>query len=493
MTTYIDSLPGNQGSCQVPQSKLAQSQSTRYTGGEPGPLLRAKRTPGAVAVSGVYGRELAGGKIPASIPWTNSVPGGSWSGPAGDLFGVILECIAKRSAKLNHPFERDCPSGFITGSCENGHRFAKELYCGREWCEVCNGTWKRGEQMKPSHARRFARWYSKAQQIDSMGYFTFTIPEALRAKYRTKVSLARLGHQVQEILKSRGFKRGLRRWHYFGEQGGTYHPHLNCLVDGRFMEKRELRELRREYSKLLGVKLAIADYHYFEKPGEKVHAVTYVTRATFLDWRWDPDLAGELRGFRNQVPWGYRLWSGEPVWSLADLGEEAPSDMSDEDTLAVASLERGECPRCGLPILWERWLPISMLPELGGSRLGVGYHELPRVKPPGYRLDFTGYEQAFYGPGELSKTLGGSFLPSQIGITRFAEFLAQHRRHIESWLWRERGKLPGGIIFPGENSPGPSVELLPVGLSVGQQNFNAPPGSELGEKLDYHSREAKLR
>ena len=233
------------------------------------------------------------------------------------------------------------------------------------------------------------------------------------------------------------------------------------------MDRRELRELRREYSRLLGVKLAIADYHYFDSPGQKCHALSYVTRATFLDWRWDPDLAGELRGFRNQLWWGSRQWTGEPVWSLADLGEEAPSDMSDSQAKIVASLEEGTCPRCGLPLTWERWLPISILPELGGSRLGVGYWELPRTKPPDLRLDFTRYEQAFYGPGELSKTLGGSFLPSQIGVTRFAEFLAQHRRHIASWSWRERGELPGGTKSPGEVYPGPGVEILPVGLSVG--------------------------
>lgn len=444
-------------------------------------------------MSGVYGRELAGGKIPAGIPWTNSFPADPGSAPAGDLAGLILDCVAKRYPKLEHPFERNCPAGFITGSCENGHRFAKELHCGREWCEVCNGTWKRGERMKPSHARRFARWYSKAQQIEGMGYWTFTIPEALRYKYRRKKALGELGHQVQELLKGFGFSRGLRRWHYFGEPGGGYHPHLNCLVDGHFIDRRELRELRRGYSRLLGVKLAIAEYHYFEKPGEKVHALSYVTRATFLDWRWDPAMARELRGFRNQLWWGSRLWSEEPVWSLADLGGEAPSDMSDEDTLAVASLERGECPRCGLPLTWERYLPISILPELGGRSLGAGYWELPRASPPNYRLDFTRYEQAFYGHGELSKTLGGSFLPSEIGVTRFAEFLAQHRRHIESWLWRERRELPGGTKFPGENSPGPGVEILPVGLSVGIQKFNAPPGSELGEELGYHSRKAKSR
>ncbi|MBA7673306.1 hypothetical protein ES703_81501 [subsurface metagenome] len=410
-------------------------------------------------MSGISGEVSGERENFPDIPKTNSFPPESWSGPAGDLFPVILERVAKRSGSLRHPFERNCPAGFITGSCENGHRFAKELYCGREWCEVCNGTWERGERMKPSHARRFARWYPKAQQIDGMGYFTFTIPEALRYKYRTKVSLSKLGHDIQEILKSRDFSRGLRRWHYFGESGGVYHPHLNCLVDGRFMDRRELRELRREYSRLLGVKLAIAHYHYFESPGQKVHALSYVTRATFLDWSWDPDLARKLKGFRNQVWWGSRRWAGEPVWSLADLGEKAPADTSDEDTRAVASLERGECPRCGLPVTWERYLPISILPELGGGSLGAGYWELPRASPPSYRIDFTRYERVFCSPGELKRTHGGSFLPVDIGNKWAADHLAQHRRWLEFWTWKELGELPGEILQSEEISHGPRVEL----------------------------------
>lgn len=36
--------------------------------------VRAERTPEAVAVSGIYGRELAGGYSPAGIPVTNLKP-----------------------------------------------------------------------------------------------------------------------------------------------------------------------------------------------------------------------------------------------------------------------------------------------------------------------------------------------------------------------------------------------------------------------------------
>ncbi|MBA7546965.1 hypothetical protein ES705_39367 [subsurface metagenome] len=314
--------------------------------------------------------------------------GGSWRGPVGDPAGVILETVAKRSEGDYVNLEKECPAGIITGHCENGHRFAKEVYCGREWCEVCNGKWEKGKAMLPTHARRLARWYPKAQQFAGLGYWTFTIPKPLRYKYRTKEALGKLGHNVQELLKDAGYSRGLRRWHYFGDRSQDWHPHLNCLVDGAGITKRKLRSIRREYSSLLGVKLAIADYHYFASPGEKVHALTYVTRATFLDWRWDEAMAKELHGFRNQLWWGSKEWSREPVWSLDDLQGKPEADMSDTDARAVSALGLGYCPYDGLPIEWKRFLPASVLPELGGRSIGAGYWELPYVRPPPYRLHF---------------------------------------------------------------------------------------------------------
>ncbi|GAI80772.1 unnamed protein product, partial [marine sediment metagenome] len=137
-----------------------------------------------------------------------------------------------------------------------------------------------------------------------------------------------------------------------------------------------------EYSRLLEVKLAIAEYHYFDSVPEKVHKLKYITRATFLDARWDVPMALELRGFRNQWCWGGRKWQVPAVWSLDDLPGERQSDMSDGDTRAIAALELGYCPHDGLKITWSRWQPISILPELGGRNIGAGYWELPYVRPP---------------------------------------------------------------------------------------------------------------
>jgi len=306
---------------------------------------------------------------------SRSLPGTAEGGGGGTDSGY-LELLAKRSADLESIFKTKCPGYWIQGSCENGHRYAKELYCGREWCEVC------GEEWSAAHQRRFARWISKATQIRSMGSFVFTIPEELRAKYRTKKALSGLGHQVQELLKSYGYSRGLRRWHFFGEKSTKWHPHLNVLVDGGYLAPGKLDLIKVAYAGILGCQVVDVNYRYRKSPGEKVHGLKYVTRATFLDYSWDPRMALELRGFRNQLWWGSGKWDRQPAWSLDDLQDPGKEDVAELDSRAVESLESGICPSCGLPLDWGKVQTISTLEGQEKRSLGAGYWELPHVRPP---------------------------------------------------------------------------------------------------------------
>jgi len=310
-----------------------------------------------------------------------------------------------------------------------------------------------------------------------VGYWTFTIPQALRAQYRTKEALGELGKAIVKLLRSYGYSRGLRRWHYFGDRFPVWHPHLNCLVDGAGISKRELRSIRREYSRLLGVKLAIAEYHYFDSPGEKVHALKYITRATFLDWKWDADMARELKGFRNQLWWGSKEWSREPVWSLDDLPGEREAGESDSDTRAVASLENGECPRCGLPISWERFLPASVVPELGGRNIGAGYWELPWVRPPPYRLDFTELEMLRYWRGLIRQAMGAERSGAGVSDIGDSRFIASHKSfarrkasrleqaEADRALWNE-------VLAPAKN--GSQNRGSPGGFAGGDKTLRTP-------------------
>lgn len=373
---------------------------------------RAERTPEEVVVSEYTGERPGAGKLSPGTPPTNlkppvgghacppekrgqavellDLPGQTPDGPRVPPRNLILDPTAERSKTGSRGFYRACPAGMMRGHCESGHNFAKEVYCNREWCPTCNGAWQKGQRMKPSHARRFAQWYSKVRQIDKMGCWTFTLPPEVRDQYRTKAALSELGQGIRHILQSHGYVRGLRRWHWFGDNSSEWHPHLNCIVDGGFVNKRALQAVRLDYSRLLGVKLAIAYYHFADTPEKKTHQLIYINRATFTNPEWDREMAMELRGFRNQLWWGSGLWNGPSVWALKDNEGNPDEDMSDEEAVMVAHLGEGICPKCGHPIVWDEYMRPGAIDGLGGRRIGRGYWVLPDERGPPPRMDFSG-------------------------------------------------------------------------------------------------------
>jgi len=201
--------------------------------------------------------------------------------------------------------------------------------------------------------------------------------------------LAILGHQVQELLKSYGYSRGLRRWHWFGDitRSGLrgdipFHPHLNCLVDGGFVAMATLEKIKAAYASLLGADVVDVNYRYRVSPGKMVHSLKYVTRATFQDYDLDLEMAMELRGFRNMVVWGRGQWDGPPVWSLADLQGKPKAEVEELDIEAINNLAAGVCPVCGKALTWGEALPIGLLNMVEKQPLGAGYYRLADVRPP---------------------------------------------------------------------------------------------------------------
>lgn len=275
--------------------------------------------------------------------------------------------------------------------CDCKARYAKELVCNKEWCEIC------GDDDSIAHNRRFLRWLTKIRQFKTMGYFVFTLPEEIRGRYRTKKDLARWGHDVQEILKNHGYDRGLRRLHYFGDKSSKWHPHLNILVESGFIDGKALDSIKTEYAELLQVPIADVFYEYRKSPGEMVHTLKYVTRATFRNYEWDEEMALELHGFRNMVVWGrpdridketgeileneWRdragdLSDSDAVWSVEDLDQEDQEILDEIDVKAVQSIGSGICPECGRELKWSDALPSVLLKEVVKTPLGVGYYRL---------------------------------------------------------------------------------------------------------------------
>jgi len=281
---------------------------------------------------------------------------------------VAISHTASRVIRL----EVRCPSVALHGECEDGHHWAKGCICNREWCEESEG--RCGGKNGAAHQRRKASWFPKARKIAGMGSFVLTLPPECRDQYRTQKSLGELGTAAKRMFQRHGYRRGLRRWHLFGEDHKEhdgdgdvpkYHPHLEVQVDGGWLRQKQKQAIKRSWANILKVPVGRINIHYkYAQPHEirkKLHRISYALRPTFTDWRWDPALAFELVGFHNRQTWGN--WEGPDVWEVPE-GESSGGDLE--------ALEQGRCPLDGTPITWHGVMPASQLVELWAP-VGGGY------------------------------------------------------------------------------------------------------------------------
>ena len=316
--------------------------------------LELERTPGVVAVSGeAAGRQ--GVKPLPSYPQTNS-------------FNPLTNTCADNAWA-------------ILGQCQTDkhHIFAKQIFCGKEWCSVC------GQKRSRSHNRKIVRVLPKAQRIASMGYFVIEYPD----KYRkvvgwgySKKALKIAGDRIIEVMAGKRmgrkgrvggfFSRGLLRWHWFGDKlQGKWNPHANVLVDGAFIE--DLEPIKVALRSALKCPDLIVHYSFAELPAQKFQRVEYITRPTFLKYEWSPYMASQLWGFRNQRWWG--SWKDEPVWSV-EADQEAKLLGADE-------LEQGICPDCRGDLNWTKPFHATWLKVWGAVEMGeTGLYRLPIENVP---------------------------------------------------------------------------------------------------------------
>ena len=253
-------------------------------------------------------------------------------------------------------FERECGYWAILGRCDCGRTYAKKLVCGREWCPKCRDV---------TEGRRFARWLPKAQQMRVMGYMVITFPPEVRP--HSKKELRRLRRGIIRGLKRLGVKRGLSRWHFFGESGGKWHPHLNLLLDCGRISPALLNRIKSMIARIAGCRMCVVNYRYTRVVSRKVHMLKYVCRNTFLDKSWDPWMASGLYGFNNCHSWG--TWDDPAVWSLED--ERYPKKGSHLPS-------QGICMDCGGDIHWRggknNVFPSCLLGVWGFEDVGDGYY-----------------------------------------------------------------------------------------------------------------------
>jgi len=348
-------------------------------------LSRAERTPEAVAVSGVYRESQGDAKNLPGIPPTNLALSpvavldravGTPQKPTEKddlLYYLDYEATSPSTLKpqVQKPYGRMCGGLAKIGQDEDENRISKRLVCGREWCKDCREI---------SHRRRIARVLSRLFQIDCMGYDVITFPLEVRSMMRDPRVLAIIGKKARKEYRKMGYRKVFTRWHFFGEHGEKYHPHLNVLYDGGYLSDVQLaghkdlirrKLLPRSIAKSTGKDLVI-HCDYTSDPKRKMHWIKYVTKASFRDVDWDEELASNLHGFHNGCFAG--VWDGQPKWKLTG---------ADKKFNALLPLAEGKHPISGKPIAWDkRPIPWALVLMEEPVDIGGGYYLLPPIRPP---------------------------------------------------------------------------------------------------------------
>jgi len=255
--------------------------------------------------------------------------------PGEPLVELVPEINLLKGVDTAMPY---CGKGYtMKGECENGHRVAKVIYCGREYCRVC------GEKWSISHQRRYYRWLPELNTMKSVGHLVLTFPEETWDLF-DQSKLREIRRYVIRFLKRKGYDRGFARYHLCGEDGKTWKPHLHILIQAGWIDKKELEQWRELFTAKVETMFDIHcksgivhKYKYSENDKRHRFWLRYQTRAT---WRvFDRDIARMVFRFNLGVKWGeFNKRKGE---------------QND-----VALLEKNQCPVCYGTI---KWLGVSQL------------------------------------------------------------------------------------------------------------------------------------
>lgn len=204
-----------------------------------------------------------------------------------------------------------CSKGFIWGESSQNN-FYKMLCCGREWCSDC------GKKHSIPHDRRINRKGKNGQSLQEnflalhqegfpIQYLVITIPKELRSLYRDKEVLAKFRRYWRDKLKRDGHRFGVSRYHYCGEDGYLWKPHLNILSIGSFIPAAELREMRAELARWFKMTHKLEKepkaniYTAYTYCSDKIkHWISYVTRAT--QTKYNKLNEDTIKNFRNIAP-----------------------------------------------------------------------------------------------------------------------------------------------------------------------------------------------
>lgn len=301
-----------------------------------------------------------------------------------------------------------CTTTYLVGSTSKANYF-KAITCGRDWCADC------GAIHSTTHRRRiepiFPRLRTAQQMGKSIGYLVITVPKELREKFLNQEVLKDFRRYWKDKLTREGFKYGIIRYHWAGEDGYRWHPHLNILFPAGYITEETLYRWRAELSKWFSSYLHLKPeriwnpetkkkerkfpasnlyYHYLKPNAENAesklyHWVKYVLRAT----QTQPNKATLkiINKFRNtsvfgkKKDWPETLRKEEEILAKARAGYEI-----DEETGEVEKIEWLKTLNNNTGKLEPKRVAAPHIYMIGAENLGPGFFRLfHRVIPADYK------------------------------------------------------------------------------------------------------------
>ena len=265
-------------------------------------------------------------------------------GKLGDIVGWLSE----------HRHDKEAGTLAVCGAKTNAidlrclaeHRYAKQIFCGRQYCPRC------GEKESVIHQRRYSRSWDRLMWAPALGEVVLTVPEELRDNFKSMDMLGKLHRLgwtcVKETLgRELDIDGGMTTVHLFGDKSDKFHPHVNItfpLSNLLKVSKETLEALRDKWydmlEELTGKEISLtedgrerknAHYGFKVTDAQKAQWLKYVLRSTvgaerFL--RLDDDLkefvVTSLVGFHN-IRWYGKLSNGNFKKYREDYLEDTPS------------------------------------------------------------------------------------------------------------------------------------------------------------------------
>jgi hypothetical protein len=245
----------------------------------------------------------------------------------------------------------------LTAYCEEcGVEYVVRKPCGREWCPEC------GREYSLYHRQVYLRILAYALEMlydaGAVGYLVITCPEELREEWMDKEVLNEVVRYIRRLLEREGFKYGLYRWHFAGDKGRRWYPHLNILIPGGFIEPEKLERIKTLIYKRFGIKVVY--YSYIKNPAKLRHVARYIARPTWL--LQDEVKPEEFKNFRKMGIWGKKYFQSASIERPRELADFVVrlEEMVREgflragvEAMAFAVLH-GYCALCHRKLKWRR-------------------------------------------------------------------------------------------------------------------------------------------